>query len=348
LSPTVRAVQIVIVVLIAAIWFLDLAPGAPPERVIIDTDSGPFGDDGAALVMAARSPERVTLEAVTLVPGNTWIGEGAGYTSRILKLLGKTQVPLLSGAQAPLVNSPAMAEAAARQWSVEYLGAFARPAPPLARGQEGVVKSAVDYIIEAADRNPGQVTILALGPMTNLAIAIRLRPDIQTKIRRLVFMGGNVHVRGNTTEAAEFNFWFDPEAARIVLRSAIPRKQMFALDICNQAVLARARFEEIAAAKTPVTELYREDYGSRYPGFYQHPEAVAYLWDELATGYLIDPAIVTKSESAYLDVDTAFGPKYGAVIPLDRTLAPEAAPVEVMLKLDVGRAFKLYKDLLTR
>ena len=184
--------------------------------------------------------------------------------------------------------------------------------------------------------------------MTNLAIAIRLRPDIQTKIRRLVFMGGNVHVRGNTTEAAEFNFWFDPEAARIVLRSAIPRKQMFALDICNQAVLTRARFDEIAAAKTPVTELYREDYGSRYPGFYQHPEAAAHLWDELAAGYIIDPAIVTKSESAYLDVDTAFGPKYGAVIPLDRALAPEATPVEVMLKLDVARAFKLYKDLLTR
>jgi inosine-uridine nucleoside N-ribohydrolase len=348
LSSKVRALQLTIALLIAAIWMLDLAPAAPPERIIIDTDSGPFNDDGASLVMAARSPERITLDAVTLVPGNTWIAEGAGYTSRILKLLGKTQIPLLPGAQAPLLNSPALAAAAARKWPNEYTGAFARPMPPQPRNQEGIVKSGVDYLIEAVDRNPGQVTVLALGPMTNLAIAIRLRPDIQYKIRRLVLMGGNVHVAGNCTRTAEFNFWFDPEAARIVLRSAIAKKQMFALDICNQAVLTRARFDEIVAARTPITELYKEDYGARYPGFYQRADATAYLWDELATGYLIDPAIVTKSESSYLDVDTTFGPNYGAVVALDRTLAPEATPVEVMLKLDAPRAFKLYKELLMR
>jgi inosine-uridine nucleoside N-ribohydrolase len=349
LSSIVRVVQFTVLLLAAAIWFLNVAPAEPPERVLLDTDSGPFNDDGAALVMAARSPERITLDAVTLVPGNAWVSEGAGYTSRILKLLGKQQIPLLPGAQAPLVNSPAMAQIAAKRWpALEYTGAFARPMPPAPHDQEGVVKSAVDYLIEAVDRNPGQVTVLALGPMTNLAIAIRLRPDIQSKIRRLVFMGGNVHVPGNSSKAAEFNFWFDPEAARIVLRSAIRRKQMFALDICNQAVLTRARFDEIAAVKTPITELYREDYGTRYPAFYQHPDATGYLWDELAAGYLIDPGIVTQSESSYLDVDTTFGPSYGAVVPLDRALAPEATPVEVMLKLDAARAFKMYKDLLTR
>ena len=347
--PVVRVLQFSIALLIVAVWFLNLAPAAPPERIILDTDSGPFNDDGAALVMAARSPERITLEAVTLVPGNTWVTEGAGYTSRILKLLGKTQIPLLPGAQAPLINSPAMAQAAAKQWPpLEYTGAFARPVPPMPHDQEGTVKSAVSFLLEAIDRSPGQITVLALGPMTNLAIAIRMRPDIQSKIRRLVLMGGNVHVPGNCTKRAEFNFWFDPEAAQIVLRSAIPKKVMFALDICKQAVLTRARFEEIAAAKTPITELFREDYGTRFPGFYQHADAVGYLWDELATGYLIDPGIVTKSETAHLDVDTKFGPGYGAVIPLDRTLAPEATPVEVMTKLDVERAFKLYKGLLTR
>ena len=112
-------------------------------------------------------------------------------------------------------------------------------------------------------------------------------------------------------------------------------------------MLTRARFDEIAAARTPITELYKEDYGTRYPGFYQHADAIAYLWDELATGYLIDPSIVTKSESSYLDVDATFGPNYGAVIPLDRALAPDATPVEVMLKLVAPRAFNLYKKLLT-
>ena len=344
-----RLFQFTIVVLIVAVWFLRVAPAAPPERVILDTDSGEFNDDGAALVMAVRSPQRITLEAVTLVPGNVWVSEGARYTARILKLLGRTQVPLLPGAQVPLVNSPAMAQAVLKRWPpVEYMGAFARPFPPLPHDQEGTVKSGVDFLIESLDRSPGQITVLALGPMTNLAIAIRMRPDIQSKIRRLVFMGGNVQVPGNTTRKAEFNFWFDPEAAQIVLRSSIAKKVMFGLDICNQAVLTRAKFEEIAAVKTPITELYREDYGTRYPAFYQHPDAVGYLWDELAAGYLIDPAIAQPGQMRYLDVDTRFGPDYGAVIPLDRALAPDATPVEMMMKLDVPRAFRMYKELLTR
>jgi len=346
-SLTVAA-QYLIVALIVAVWFLNLSPAAPAERIVLDTDSGPFNDDGAALVMAARSPQRVTIDAVTLVPGNAWIAEGAGYTSRILKLLGRSQTPLLPGAQTPLVNSPALAKVSAQKWPpLDYMGAFARPMPAAPRDQEGAVKSAVDYLIEAVDRSPGQITVLALGPMTNLAIALRLRPDIESKIRRLVFMGGCVHVPGNSSKAAEFNFWFDPEAAQIVLRSAIPKKVMFGLDICNRAVLTKARFDEIVAVKTPITELYREDYGTRYPGFYAHPEAVGYLWDELAAAYLIDPKFATGSETKYLDVDTRFGPGYGAVMELDRALAPGATPVEVMLTLDFPRVFKLYKALLT-
>jgi inosine-uridine nucleoside N-ribohydrolase len=344
----VRWVQLVVVTLIAALWLLDLAPAAPAERIIIDTDSGPFNDDGAALVMAARSPRQVTIEGVTLVPGNTWIAEGAKYTSKILGLLEKSQIPLLPGAQVPLVNSPAMAAVAAKRWPpFEYTGAFARPMPAPPSAQEHAVQSAVEYLIETVDRNPGQITVLGLGPMTNLAIALRLRPDIAGKIRRLVFMGGALHVTGNSSKAAEFNFWFDPEAAQIVLRSAIPKKVMFPLDICNRAVLNKARFDEIAAVKTPITELYAEDYGRRYPGFYAHPEAVGYLWDELAAAYLIDPKFVTGDETKYLDVDTRFGEKYGAVIELDRSLAPDATPVEVMLTLDYPRVFGIYKELLT-
>jgi len=206
----------------------------------------------------------------------------------------------------------------------------------------------VDILIEAIERNPGQVTVLALGPMTNLAIALRVRPEIEMKIKRVVFMGGNVRVPGNSSRAAEFNFWFDPEAAQIVLRSKIAKKLMFGLDICNRAVLNKARFDEIIAVKTPVTELYKDDYGNRYPGFFQHPGAVGYLWDELAAAYLIDPAFVTASEMMYLDVDTRFGERYGAVIPLDRKLAPVATPVQVMLSLDFGRVFRMYEALLTQ
>src|SRR5207302_1242238 len=122
---------------------------------------------------------------------------------------------------------------------------------------------------------------------------------------RLVLMGGAVHVPGNTTPAAEFNFWFDPEAAQIVLRSRIPKKILFALDVCNHAPLSKTLFEQIVAAKTPVTRLYEEDFGRKgFPGFLTNAHGTAYLWDELAAGYVIDPSFVTKSESMHLDVDT--------------------------------------------
>jgi purine nucleosidase len=152
---------------------------------------------------------------------------------------------------------------------------------------------------------PGSFT--ALGPMTNIAMLLRLHPHLESKIRRIGFMGGNVHVLGNASAAAEFNFWFDPEAAQAMLRSRIPEKVMFPLDICNRAVVTKSRFDEIVAAKTAITERYRKDYGLRYTGFLNKPDATGFLWDELAAAWLLDTGFVTKSESGYLDVDTRFG-----------------------------------------
>ena len=119
------------------------------------------------------------------------------------------------------------------------------------------------------------------------------------------------------------------------------------MDICNRARINRTHFDQIVAVKTPITELFREDMGNRYPGFLKKRDAQSYIWDCLAAGYLLDPSFVVKRESAYLDVDTSFGKNYGAVIPLDRTLAPQATPVEVILDLDFRRFFELYKGLLT-
>jgi len=272
----------------------------------------------------------------------------------------RTNVPVFIGAEAPLVHTAAIATAAAEKFGKQsYVGAFAQK-PVRSRkdlkkpfyGFSGLAPqkpNAVDFLIETIEHDPGQITVLAIGPMTNLAMALRIRPDLETKIKRLVMMGGAVHVPGNATKAAEFNFWFDPEAAQIVLRSKIPTKVMFGLDICNHAPLAKSLFEQIIRTKTPVTRLYEEDFGRRgFPGFLTKAHQTAYLWDELAAGYLIDPKFVTKSETVALDVDTKFSADYGRVIPLDRKLAPEATPVQVMLDLDAPRAYAMYKDLLTR
>jgi len=157
-------------------------------------------------------------------------------------------------------------------------------------------------------------------------------------------MGGNVHVPGNASSSAEFNFWFDPEAARIVMRSRIPKKVMFGLDISNTAPIRKAHFDELVAIKTPITDLIREDWGHRYPGFLQHPDGVNYLWDALAAAYLLDPDFVTKWETAHLDVQTQWGKFYGATTPLDRKAAPHATPVQVALTLDFKRVWTLFKQ----
>ena len=323
-------------------WPLLLVPAAAyaADTIIFDTDCGYFGDDGAALVMVLRSPDQVRVGGLTTVSGNVWAAESAGYVSEILGLLGHSEIKPRVGAQMPLIHTPAMA---ALEGALEFQGAFERPAKVAPSG----AGSALDALAAAVEQHPGQITILALGPMTNVAMLLRLHPDLETRIRRIVFMGGNVHVPGNASAAAEFNFWFDPEAAQVVMRSRIPEKVMFPLDICNRAVLTKARFEEIAAAKTPVTERYRDDYGERYPGFLKHPDAKGFLWDELAAAWLLDTGFVTKWESAYLDIDTRFGRAYGATVAADRKPAPDATPVRVMLDLDFERLWALYKKLLT-
>ena len=324
------------------LWPLLLLPTAAcaTDPIIFDTDCGFFGDDGAALVMVLRSPEKVLVAGVTVVSGNVWAVESAGYVGEILALLGHSEIKPQVGAQLPLVHTPAMAKL---EGPLAFAGAFGQPlkmAPPQRA-------AAPDALADAIQRNPGRITILALGPLTNVAMFLRLHPDLETSIKRIVFMGGNVRVPGNASGAAEFNFWFDPEAAQGVLRSRIPEKVMFPLDICNHAVLTKARFDEVAAVKTAITERYRQDYGLRYPGFLKNPDATGFLWDELAAAWLLDTGFVTRSETAYLDVDTRFGKTYGATISLDRRLAPNATPVRVMLELDFPRVWALYKRLLT-
>ena len=263
---------------------------------------------------------------------------------------------MYAGTAAPLIHTPAMAREAERRWGpLEYTGAFAhdprlvKPAPGTKlSGRKPEARTAVQFLIEQVERHPGEVTVLALGPMTNVALALALRPDLAPKIKQIVFMGGNIKVPGNASKAAEFNFWFDPEAARMVLRSTIPKKVMFALDICNHAPLRKPQFDQIVAAKTPLTRLFAEDLGKRYPGFYRHPEATAYLWDSLAAAWLLDPGFVTATREDWLDVQSCFGAYYGATAPLDRRLAPEATPVTIATEIDLPRVWELFRGLLTQ
>jgi inosine-uridine nucleoside N-ribohydrolase len=274
----------------------------------------------------------------------------------ILDLLRRPDLPVFTGAEVPLNNSVAMASEEERRWGkMEYIGAFAQEPHAIVpavgaklTGRKPHHDAAVQFLISEIERRPGEVSILAIGPMTNIALALRLKPSIETKIKQIVFMGGNIKAPGNASPWAEFNFWFDPEAARIVLRSRIPRKVMFALDVCNTAPIRKAEFDQIVTVRTPITDLFREDLGNRYPGFLKHPEGIAYMWDSLAAGYLIDPSFVTRWETQHLDVQAAWDRFYGATIPLARGVAPDATPVSVATELNFQRVFAIYKDRLMR
>lgn len=322
------------------------------EIVLFDTDSCLFCDDGAALVMLLRSPAQVQVHGITLVPGNVWTDQGAEYMFHLLDLLKRPTVPIYAGAHTPLLHTAAMVKEAETRWGKhEYIGAFAdnpadvKPAPGFKlTGRKPKHDAAVEFLVSEIERYPGEVTLLALGPLTNIALALRMKPEIETKIKRIVMMGGNVHVRGNASSAAEFNFWFDPEAARIVLRSRIPHKLMFGLDVSNTAPIRKPHFDELVAVRTPITDLIREDWGNRYPAFYKDPKGINYLWDALAAAWLLDPGYITKWDIAHLDVQTQWGKYYGSTVPLDRKAAPHATPVHVALQLDFKRVWTLFKQ----
>jgi inosine-uridine nucleoside N-ribohydrolase len=332
-----------------------VANAAPaPETVVFDTDSAYFNDDGSALVMLLRRPEAVKIAALTVVAGNYAPLQGAEYMARVLELMERPDIPIYIGADAPLRNDRTMAAKMTAEWGLGFKGALGR-APvktladrtPPSGGKFAAVRPrpepGVEALIALVEASTRPVTLLALGPMTNIALALRRKPGLAAKIGRLVFMGGAARVPGNVTPHAEFNFWFDPEAADAVLSSPIREKVMIGLDLTNQALLDKSHFDQIASTRTPIAALFREDMGERGPKFLSDPKATRFVWDALAAAYLLDPAIATKSENLDLSVETEFGPRYGAVI-VGRSR--KHSRVRVLTGLDFPRFFALFKDAL--
>ena len=356
------ALRVVFVTTLASILTLLLASSAMAarHRIIFDTDSAYFLDDGAALVMLLHRQDLVEIVGVTVVSGNLWARQGAAYMLHVLEVTGNDEIPLYIGSHRPLANTAERArEQAEVHGALSYLGAFGQPEiesdddiePPLGGKLPSLrpqPQDAVSYLIETIENNPGEITILALGPMTNVSKVLHLRPDLAPQVRSLVFMGGALRVPGNTSADAEFNFWFDPEAAQQVLRSAIPEKVMFGLDITNRAPFTKQQFDDIAAAQTPLTEIMVEDDRRRSWGFAANPRSSSFIWDCLAAGYLLDPDFVTAEETVRVDVNTSFGPSYGATFEPGAAGPDDLLPTRVMLDLDYPRFMALYKDLLTR
>ena len=218
---------------------------------------GVLNDDAVALFMLLNSAN-VEVLGVTIVPGNSWMEHGTAAALRQLELIGRTDIPVFMGVREPLMGSrQPWLEAEERLWGrSEYLGAYGRPRPEsyLALDREPAIgyptskpsaEHAVDFIVRAVKAHPNQVTVFALGPATNLALAIRKNPEIVPLVKRVYYMGGAIDVPGNTTPAAEFNWWFDPESVRITLRAPFREQIIVPIDIAERVFYTKAEYDRI-------------------------------------------------------------------------------------------------------
>ena len=299
----------------AAALLLMPSPAAPQpaaaHKIIFDTDFViPPQDDAFALMLALKSPE-IQILGITTVAGNDSMERATSDALRVLEIANRTDIPVYRGANMPLLHEKTdfAASVHGRWWSDED-----PPAPPggfaKKKAEQG---SAMDFIIRTVNANPGEVTIVAIGPLTNVAMALRQEPGLAKRIKRLVVMGGAFASlpdgAGNVTPNAEFNIWVDPEAARIALRAGIPT-QLTPLNVTRKTRFSREWYEKIVAAKTPLTELVRERLAAR---FERDPNAGGQMYDQLAVAALIDPSLVT-SVDLYVDVDANRGPSYGTTV----------------------------------
>jgi inosine-uridine nucleoside N-ribohydrolase len=197
--------------------------------------------------------------------------------------------------------------------------------------------------------NPGAVTILAIGPLTNVALALRLEPGLAAKVKQLVIMGGAVAALpdggGNITPSAEFNFWVDPEAARVVLRSGIPIV-LSPLNVSRKTSLTREWYARLVAVDTPITRLIRDQLG---PVFEQAPERRLLMYDQVAVASAIDPTLVTTTE-LYVDVDISHGIGYGTSVgsPAPWPGSDGVRKMAVQHDLDWDRFIRLFVERVTR
>lgn len=211
-------------------------PSAARSAVLADVDTGL--DDALALVFLARNP-RIDLLAVTCVAGNTGVDQVVRNTLDVLHAAGAGGVPVARGAERPLINDPRDAHAF---HGANGLGGLELPRSP----HSPAAAAAVELMHRTVEDSPVPVTLLALGPLTNVAVFLRAYPATARKLERIVFMGGSAGV-GNATSHAEFNAWHDPEALAMVIHSGIPTV-MYGLDVFMQATLKPEQYLPLAQA----------------------------------------------------------------------------------------------------
>lgn len=323
------------------------AQSSAPIKVIFDTDFAvPPQDDGMALILALKSPELKIL-GITTVAGNETVQRSTSDALRVLEIANRTDIPVYQGFYRPFLHekSDYATHVHGKWWSDEP------PTPPPGgfAKKQAEKESALDFIIRTVDENPGQITIIAIGPLTNVAAAIRQQPGFAAKVKRIVIMGGAIAYLegggGNVTPNAEFNFWVDPEAAQVVIRSGIPCV-LTPLNATRKTAFTRNDYERVVAANTPLTNLMK---ARMDPFFEKQPDAKPQMYDQLTVASLIDPTLV-KVQDLFVDIDITHGPDYGASIGFPRVweYGEGAHKVSVQYDVDANRFMEMFVNRVTR
>jgi inosine-uridine nucleoside N-ribohydrolase len=266
--------------------------GAGVHRVIIDTDPGV--DDAFALLLAMRSPE-LKIEGITAVAGNVPLELTLPNALRMVEIAERTDIPVAAGARTPLLRRLVTAAYAHGE---NGLGGAVFPEPKM----KPVAESASELIRNTVHKYRGEVTLITVGPLTNVAAALNSDQELAPMIRGLVMMGGSLS-GGNITPAAEFNIYVDPEAARIVFQSGIPIT-VVGLDVTRRTSLTDEHVRVLGAAQNPVSQAAAKiarhsiDH-TRERGFTVGPN----MHDSLAVAAFLDPSIL-KWKQYYIDVET--------------------------------------------
>jgi purine nucleosidase len=353
----------------ALLMMAHAAVGEHRRRVIIDQDAfGPAGSNLQAILMLLQAPD-VEVLGITIVSGDGWRDEEVDHTLRLLEIAGRTDVPVVPGAVLPLVNSAARTKAWESLYGkLYYKGAWTEHWP-----DQGVVRRAphptdpnlippspagtphikaaedvaAEFLVREVRRYPGEVTIIAAGPLTNLALAARLDPRFSSLAQQLVIMGGSFNPSpAHNAFAAEyvnsprreFNSRWDPEAASLVLHEPWPKITQVPIDPTTKTFFSPEMRERVAHGHAPFAA-YIGEFGQGYP-----------MWDELAVAAWLDPSIVTHSERLLVDVDTSFTAGYGNTLswPIGEGPGLGEQPVNVVLDIDLEKFEALALDLLSR
>ena len=309
------------------------------RRTPIVVDCDPGHDDAVAILLALGSPE-VELLGVTTTFGNCAVADATRNAQRVLALAGRSDVPVAVGAAGPIAGDADLGN---------YVhGASGLDGPPLPEPQRPPIEEpAVEFLARTLMASPEAVTLVAIGPITNIGLLLRDHPEVHTKVAEIIFMGGSTE-RGNHTPTAEFNTYADPEALDIVLRSGLPVR-MVGLNLTHQALATPGVVERMSAMGHVVGRTCAEwmgFFGGSYNRIWEFEAPPVH--DPCTVAAIIDPSVIEWREAFVVTELDGTWTRGTTVVDLFRRYPDQAANVSVAMTLDVERYWDLVLASLDR